>query len=290
MRNNQPLEKVTLKEIKSHYREKLEALYNEREADRLFFIFLEEYAGLTFTAYHSRPGEGLSDEIEKKIIGALDQLAEGKPFQHILQYVHFLELKLKVSATALVPRPETEELAQLIRERTGKRNGLKILDIGTGTGCLALACARYFPEAKVTALDISPQALELAKQNADLNQLKVELYQKDFLENKNWPEGKWDLIISNPPYIARYESSSMDDVVLRNDPGLALFVEDNDPLIFYRKINEFAQKHLAENGQVFVEINERLGEETKAVYQAGGFLTELVKDMSGKDRFVIAGK
>lgn len=280
---------MTSKEIKSLYREEL-TLYSKEEADRLFFIFLEEFSGTTLLQFLSNAQRELEKSAEVELLKVLEQLKAGMPYQHILGFTHFSGLKLKVSSAALIPRPETEELAYLIKERALNKPGLKILDIGTGTGCLALACAYNFRGSKVQAWDVSEDALNLASANATDNNLAVQFKRLDFLNALDLPVQTWDVIVSNPPYIAYLEEQEMDDVVLKNEPHLALFVPDNDPLVFYKAIALYAKGNLNKGGQIFVEINQTLGRETLSVFEQQGFSAELLKDLSGNDRFVIARK
>ncbi len=280
---------MTAKKLKNLFIEDLN-MYSKKEAERLFFILLEDLAGVTRLQYLSNP------QLEVTVIGvellldSLEKLKRGVPYQHITGFVDFAGLRLKVSKSALIPRPETEELAYLIKEKVHQKSNLKILDVGTGTGCLALSCAANFGDSNVEAWDVSENALALARENARINKLFIDFKEVDFLDEENLPDKEWDLIVSNPPYIGSSEMPEMDKVVVNHDPHLALFVEDDDPLIFYRAIAEYAQKNLNEEGQVFVEINQKLGEETLAVFIEMGFKAGLYKDLSGNDRFIIASK
>lgn len=280
---------MTIKELKTLYREEL-TTYSKKEADRLFFIFLEEFSGNTLLQLLNNPEKEIETPQQDKLLGAFHQLKDGIPYQHILGYTHFSGLKLKVSGSALIPRPETEELAYLIKEKVTNIPGLRILDIGTGTGCLALACAYHFKHSVVEAWDISEDALRLAMANANTNQLQVSFKKVDFLNYKGLQDEPWDLIVSNPPYIGSSEEADMDELVLKNEPHIALFVPDNNPLVFYSGIAEYAAKNLKEGGQIFVEINQKLGKESLNVFTDRGFSAELLKDLSSNNRFVIARK
>lgn len=281
---------MNIKEQKDSFTESL-LNYTKEEAHRLFFIFLEEYAGIGRMQYMSRPDALLSPVQISKLTEALGQLNSEVPYQHILGYTYFAGLRLEVAPQALIPRPETEELAYLIKQQIKEKKGLRILDIGTGTGCLALACASFFQSAYVTGWDVSNEALKLAKTNADSLSLNVTFKLKDILEETAWDTNEeWDVIVSNPPYIGEGEKVDMNDVVLNNEPHLALFAPDENVLIFYKAIARYGRRYLKKGGSLFVEINQKLGIETTAVFKEAGFTAELLKDLSGNDRFVIARK
>lgn len=281
---------MKVKDLHEHFVIKLNKLYNKEEAERLFFVFLEEISGITRIEYHLLdPSATIRDNELKRYLQNLNLLFEGQPYQYVLGYTHFLDLKIKVSPSVLIPRPETEELAFLINQKLAGKVGLRALDIGTGSGCLALALAKGLSNAKVEAWDISQDALELARENARFNNLNVEFIYHNMLQEVA-TEGGWDVIASNPPYIADSEKREMESNVLDFEPHLALFVPDSDPLIFYRKIVEFAKGALNNGGHIFLEINQSLGQPTLALYKEAGFEAKLLKDMSGNDRFIIATK
>ena len=281
---------MTLKELKNHFVEELQASYTSSESERLFHIFLEELAGIRIGQFFLREMEKLEAEKLNELLESLEKLKLGRPYQHILGYVPFANLRLEVSPHVLIPRPETEELAYLVKSKVENTKGLKILDVGTGSGCLALSLSSFYTNAKVAAYDVSEEALKLAEQNAKANKLSVDFELVNFLDENSWTDEKWDIIVSNPPYIAEYEQDTMDGLVLNNEPWQALFVPDNDALIFYQKIAEYSKTRLQEGGKLWVEINERLGAETLQVFTESGFKAELIQDMSGKDRFIEAWK
>lgn len=279
---------MTLKELKNQFNEELIASYSSSESDHLFHIFLEELANIRIGQFFLKENEKLEDKLLNELLKCLKQLKSGKPYQHILGYVPFANLRIDVNAHVLIPRPETEELAYLVKSKVENKEGMRLLDIGTGSGCLALALSSFYKKAQVCGYDVSEEALKQAIANAKTNNLTVDFALLNFLDQRSWTDDKWDVIVSNPPYIAEYEQDTMDGIVLNNEPWQALFVPDNDALIFYIKIAEYAQTHLKNGAKVFVEINERLGQETLEVFTARGFKAELLKDMSGKDRFVEA--
>ncbi|WP_417590129.1 peptide chain release factor N(5)-glutamine methyltransferase [Owenweeksia hongkongensis] len=279
---------MTISDLQSNFIEKLEGLYTKGEAERLFFIGLEDLMDINLSQYRVEQNRTTKEIDPKRMEDYLQGLLEGKPYQHLIGEVHFANLKLRVGPEALIPRPETEELAYLIKVENDTAAQLSILDIGTGTGCLALACAHFFKNSKVEAVDISKEALGLARANTKQNSLDVKFWEADILDKSKWPSGNWDLIVSNPPYIGESEVVEMDDLVKEHEPHTALFVPDNDLLIFYRAIMELANERLNTGGKVYMEINQKLGEATYELFANEGYETRLLKDLSGNDRFVVA--
>lgn len=212
-----------------------------------------------------------------------------EPLQHIIGFSYFMDLKFKVSPSVLIPRPETEELVSMTLELIKDSDSVKILDIGSGSGCIPICLAKYNSNASVTSLDVSKDALEIAKENAKNNEVEVEFVLQDILDKSFKFHETFDVIISNPPYVKNNEMPEIRANVLDFEPHLALFVEDDDPLIFYRKIAEIAQNNLTKNGLVAVEINTYLGNETVELFTKFGFKdVSLHQDFFGKDRFVLA--
>lgn len=276
-------------EVQQQFETRLKGRYESGEIRQLYTIAMEDIAGLGRVQMLTNANPELSEEVAQKLEAFIKGLEEGKPYQHLIGEVHFAGLKLKVGPQALIPRPETEELAYIIKDENQGRDNLKILDIGTGTGCLALACASFFHKSSVTALDVS-EAILLAKENAAGNGLQIDFVQGSILDPEKWPSGTWDIIVSNPPYIGESEASDMDDLVTHHEPSLALFAPDDDVLVFYRMILELAQSQLAAGGKVYLEINQKWGPETLKLYTDAGFKARLLKDLSGNDRFVVAEK
>lgn len=218
------------------------------------------------------------------------ELQTQKPLQYILGQADFYGLKFKVDSRVLIPRPETEELVEWVLESLPNKPQ-RILDIGTGSGCIPITLKKKLPRVEVYGLDVSLDALGLAQENAKLNQVQVEWLELDILQPQNWPSlGSFDCIISNPPYIPFQEEALMPDQVTCYEPHLALFVTDEDPLLFYRKIVEFGQDHLHTNGFLFFECNEYNASEVKALFKETIWATELRQDLSGKDRMIRAKK
>ena len=220
---------------------------------------------------------------------ALRRLLNQESLQYILGSVEFYGFTLKTDSRALIPRPETEELVDWVVQDNRTGASLKVLDIGTGTGCIAIALAKFLPKARVAALDLSEAALELAGENAELNQVRVDFHQSNVL-NEALP-GQYDLIVSNPPYIPMADVAKMATNVLDFEPGLALFVDDEQPLVFYERITKLARHHLKPQGKLYFEIHEDFGPQVIEVLTKSGFReVELKQDLQGKDRMIKSEK
>ena len=291
---------MLLREVKNIFHKELDSLYPKEEVDSFFYMLLEHYLKLERFILAIEPNLIISKEDEEPLFEALSELKIQKPIQHIIGTAHFMDMEFKVNKHVLIPRPETEELVRWIIEevqsekykvRSTKyevRNGkdLKILDIGTGSGCIAITLAKNLPNAKVYALDVSEYALLVAKDNALSNAVAINFLKKDILTLEVLHE-EFDIIVSNPPYVRDLEKKKMHGNVLEHEPELALFVSDENPLVFYKRITEFAVDNLKEGGVLFFEINQYLGKETKQLLIDHNFSEiELRKDMFGNDRIL----
>ncbi|MFP5042314.1 peptide chain release factor N(5)-glutamine methyltransferase [Parasediminibacterium sp. JCM 36343] len=268
-------------------------LYNNREATNIADWVMEYVTKQTKIERIIHKTQSINAEQAKQLEGITVQLLQYRPVQYVLQEAWFAGMKFYVDEAVLIPRPETDELVEWAVEQAKATmvtpSRLAILDIGTGSGCIPIALKKKLPQADVNAIDISHQALAVARKNADNLQAAIHLQKIDFLDESGWGKlGIYNIIISNPPYIKQSEKNSMSQHVTLFEPNMALFVSDNDPLIFYRKIAIFGQQHLVEGGHIFVEINEALGQETVALFNSCGYSTELKKDLQGKDRMVKA--
>ncbi len=280
---------MLLKEIKTIFHQELDAIYPKEEVDAFFYRLIEHYLQLERFVLVMHPNYTITKEEEQPLFEALSGLKLEKPLQYITGMAYFMDLELKVNADVLIPRPETEELvAWIISDYQAEQNkALNILDIGTGSGCIAIALAKNLPNAKVYALDVSTKALEVVHQNATLNNVDLTLVQKDILNPELDLELKFDIIVSNPPYVRELEKEKIKENVKAYEPSLALFVPDEDALLFYRAIVAFAKEHFSEKGSLYLEINQYLGKETKALLEAHNFLEiELRKDLFGNDRML----
>ena len=266
--------------------------YSEEEIDSIVFWLFHWMTGWNKGMVSSGKNEFLSAKLYDTFADVLPRLKQGEPVQYITGMVDFLDLKLIVNASVLIPRPETEELADLIiREHIHRRyQSLTVLDIGTGSGCLSLALKQKFPYAQVTGLDISEEALEVAQRNAVKNGLNVDFLFADILDRSGWRNfPSCDLIISNPPYIPEHKRSGMASCILDYEPGNALFVPDEDPLLFYRAVSAFAKAHLVTPGWVYMEIHESFGSQVTEIFKNEGFdPVRILRDIRGKERFAAA--
>jgi len=277
-------------EIRSHYLLKLLDYYDEREADNLVFMIIEEYCHLSKAQVLTEYFKTINEPELLKIHFAVNDLMNYKPVQYIFGKTEFYGLPLIVNSDVLIPRPETEELAEMVIKENNSKKKLRVLDIGTGSGCIAIAIKKNLPDAGVFAIDNSPAALQTAKWNARLNHVEIQFILQDFIKQDNQHRhGKFDIIVSNPPYIRISEKSLMKKNVLNYEPASALFVDDNDPLIFYRAIADFSIQYLNKQGKVYCEINQYLSNETLSLFRRYRFeFAEQRIDLNGNNRFIIA--
>ncbi len=268
----------------------LRQIYPESEIQGLTRIIIESVTGWNYTQQILNKGEVIKEADRKKIQSILVLLKKYEPIQYILGEAEFFGMKFRVNSSVLIPRQETEELVEFIIEKTGEKE-ISVLDIGTGSGCIALALKKKLNNAQVFGADISEGALEVARENAQANHLDVNFFQTDILtwENRFWEN--YDVIVSNPPYVRESEKKQMLANVLDYEPASALFVPDDDALLFYRRITEFAIHYLKNDGSLFFEINENLGDEMERLLQVSGFKNiELRSDINGKKRMIYGTK
>ncbi|WP_248723421.1 peptide chain release factor N(5)-glutamine methyltransferase [Seonamhaeicola sp. ML3] len=281
---------MKLKDIQNKFHSELNSIYPKEEIDNFFFMITEAYYGIS--RLQLAMDVNLEVDNSNSIFDALVLLSQEKPIQYILGETEFFGLSFKVNESVLIPRPETEELVDWIvgchSERSEESRGLQILDIGTGSGCIAITLAKKLPKAKVYALDVSKEALKIASHNAELNKVDVEFVEDDILRPMTEDRGpKFDVIVSNPPYVRKKEKELMKPNVLNNEPHLALFVEDDNPLLFYDAICSFAKTNLKADGALYFEINEYLGKEMLQLLKDYNFNNiELKQDIFKKDRMV----
>lgn len=281
---------MLIKEYKQYFIKELLAIYDEVEAESFFYLTLEKFHRLRRIDLALQPNFEIGENEAEKWKSVLTDLKKQKPIQYILGETEFYGLPFLVNKDVLIPRPETEELVELIlvESRKSKVKSLRILDIGTGSGCIPISLKKNLPDAKVFAVDVSENALEVAKENAKLNSVEVNFIKINILETEDL-EQQFDIIVSNPPYVRMLEKDEIKSNVLEFEPHLALFVEDNDPLLFYRKIAQLAKKNLNENGKLYFEINQYLGKETVGLLESLGFTNiKLLKDIYGNDRMISA--
>lgn len=266
-------------------REALVPLYGKTETEAIIRLIFHHLKGWNLTEMLIHQEDKLSDFMKQEIDDILERLLKHEPIQYILQEARFHGLDLKIQPGVLIPRPETSELVDLIVDENKERNDLKILDLCTGSGCIAVALARNLPFSKVTAVDLSEKAIETAKENIDLTHTDVILEKQDIF---SWmPRESYDILVSNPPYVMDKEALKMEKNVLDYEPHEALFVRDEDPLVFYKRIAEIGGKTLAEGGRMYCEINPLTATRLRKSLEDAGFTdVEILKDSNGKDRFI----
>ncbi len=280
-------------DILNYFRGELALKYEPEEIDILCAYCFEDFIGLTKKDLLLFPDKKVNESDLLKFHFAVKDLKRGRPIQYILGKAWFMGETFEVNQDVLIPRPETEELTQLVIDEIMMHDEtLSVIDIGTGSGCIPIMIKKKKPRTHVYGVDVSAGALVVAKANAEKLNAEVKFIHADFLDRSTWEKlPLCSIIVSNPPYVKQSEEALMADRVKEHEPSTALFVPDDDALVFYKAIAEFAKEKLKPNGKVFVEINEALGFETCIVFQQAGFGdVKLEKDMQGKERFVVAGK
>ena len=292
---------MVIKNYKNRFLQALSSLYDEKEVESFFYLTLEKLHQKKRIDLALQPDLSMDETQLSQWETVLTELKTYKPIQYILGETEFYGLTFLVNENVLIPRPETEELVELIlvESRKSKVESLKILDIGTGSGCIPVSLKKNLPSAEVFAIDVSTNALEVAQKNAEINGVEVNFIEANILltdslalpTRNSQLATTFDIIVSNPPYVRNLEKAEINPNVLEFEPHLALFVEDNDALLFYRKITELAKNHLSENGKLYFEINQYLGKETVALIESYGFNNVLlIKDIYGNDRMISAEK
>ncbi|MTH18145.1 peptide chain release factor N(5)-glutamine methyltransferase [Flavobacterium sp. LC2016-01] len=280
---------MKIKQYRTQFIKELSPFYDAYEAESFFYLILDDKHKLRQIDLALNHELNFSEKDFVVWDSLLQELKNEVPIQYLLGKTSFYGLEFEVNENVLIPRPETEELVEWIineNKNIDKSKEIKILDIGTGSGCIAISLAKNLPNAKVYAIDVSKKALETAKRNAINNNVEVTFMLKNILE-LDILKSDYDIIVSNPPYVRNLEKAEIKKNVLDFEPHLALFVDDNDALIFYRKIAELAQKNLLENGQLYFEINQYLGKETKEMLEKLNFKNiELRKDIYDNDRMI----
>lgn len=256
--------------------------YDPHEARSIILLLLQEVFHLTLTDICAGALNSLSDSDKKLLERLVSRLKHGEPVQYVIGHTTFCDLTFNVRKGCLIPRPETEELCHWIAREYNKK--IDVLDIGTGSGCIAISLKKLLPNARITAWDISSEAIDIAKENASLNNATVLFTQQDALNPPN-DSKKWDVIVSNPPYICRKEASHMESNVLDYEPDCALFIPDDKPLLFYQSIIRYAQNALKPGGSLFFEINPIYADDIMNLYSKHGFIDiTLRKDFEGRTR------
>ena len=278
-----------VRDIISLYHEELDGMYGTDEVGVFLDMLFEAFLDWDKVRLLTSKDETIDQSDLLRFHWALEDLKQYRPIQHIIGHTDFCGCRIAVTPDVLIPRPETEEMVNSLTpgpSPTGE--GSRILDLCTGSGCIAIALKKAFPAADVTAVDISPEALEIARQNAKNNDVEVRLVEGDVLDELNGINGSYGLIVSNPPYVMEKERAQMRRNVLNYDPALALYVPDDDPLRFYKAIADIAKEHLAKDGLLVVEINEALADETCEIIKATGLCPVTYHDFRGKPRWISA--
>lgn len=266
----------------------LEEIYPSSEASRICTILFEKKAGISSKDLITDPERPLQENTVDLLEKCLYELKEHKPIQYITGEAWFYNMKLKVSPAVLVPRPETEELTEYIIRSLKEKPVKQLLDIGTGSGCISIAVKKNVPGITVTAIDFSEDALAVAQENAVTQNTPVNFIKTDFLDESSWEKlPVFDLVVSNPPYIPLNEKDLLDKNVTRYEPHLALFVENERPLVFYEKIALFGLKHVAPGGKIFLETHEHFAGAVANIFNNEHYHSEIMEDMHGKQRMVI---
>jgi release factor glutamine methyltransferase len=291
---------MTYSQLASEVINKLQTIYNEREAraiQRYLFRGLLDWSSSDWLLFNQND---VDNEFVDQVRNSIPDLLKYKPVQYVLGKVWFNDMEFIVSPDVLIPRPETELMVKLISENVKKNTHIKVLDIGTGSGAIAISLAYLLPKAEVSAVDISTKALAIAQQNAEIHHQMISFHELDILEfdhsyigitNNEITRGKFDLIVSNPPYVKDSELLAMENNVLEHEPHLALFVSDNDPLIFYRSIINFAKEHLSSSGSLWLEINETESDNLISLLEKYKYQNiKLILDLNDKPRFINASK
>lgn len=282
---------MTIQEARQQLQQQLIALYDEREATAIGVMVMERVTGwrrvdLTLNRHHQ-----LTETQETQLLQFTQDLQQGQPIQYVLGETWFQGMRFRVNEHTLIPRPETEELVNWALETAEQQSATTCIDIGTGSGCIAISMKKRRSALEVWGVDVSHGALEVAAKNATQNDVQIKWQQMDILDTTCWNVlPVFDLIISNPPYIQEFEQQDMAPHVTQYEPHTALFVPDEDPLLFYRTIARLGQQHLTPGGCIFFEINQRLGKEVCDHLTEAGYQTELRKDLQGNDRMVKAEK
>lgn len=282
---------MTTTQAYNDFQNQLKKIYDERESENISDWIFENVTGQKRWERRNNPNE-LKEAYFHQLQNYLQQLLAHKPVQYILNEAWFYKMKFFVNENVLIPRPETEELVEWIIKDvrcTTYDVQCTILDIGTGSGCIPISLKRELHNTNVTAIDVSEKALQVAKKNAESLDAKIDFLQIDFLDESKWKAlPQFDIIVSNPPYIPYQEKEKLSKNVTAFEPGIALFVENKNPFIFYEKISAFAKSHLKQNGKIYLEVHEEYAKNVKDIFKNAGFISEIKKDIYGKERMVRA--
>ena len=278
---------MTLQDFKLKMISELSSIYEMDELNSIYNLLSEDYLKIPRSKILLADEIYLNESNQTLFLSALERLKTHEPIQYILRKTNFMDLEFKVNSSVLIPRPETEELVRLMLKED--LDGKEILDIGTGSGCIAITLAKYLPNSKVSAMDISSDALKVAKENAKLNNVNIEFIKADIFEYQS--DKKFDIIVSNPPYVLESEKVLMKQNVLNNEPEIALFVDDINALKYYESIIKLSLNNLNSQGQIFFEINENYKYELNMIAQKYEYkIIDFKLDIHNKTRFLVLSK
>lgn len=282
---------MTVNELYRNFLQQLRHIYEQSEAANICTILFEQLAGVTRSAIIKDPAFVLDEKVTLKLQEALEDLKTHKPIQYVLGEAWFYHMKLKVSPAVLIPRPETEELVDLAIKHLKDFPATNLIDIGTGSGCIPIAIKKNIPGVEITAVDLSNDALIIASENAAQQKTPINFKELDFLDEKNWTSfPTFDVIISNPPYIPANEKELLDKNVTAFEPHTALFVTNEQPLIFYEKIAAFGKEHLSVHGKIFMEVHEHFAKNVASLFGDEYYTAEIKHDLQGKERMLIVSR
>lgn len=280
---------MTAKVLHRELLQQCKTIYNDGEAAAITSIIFECVTGLYKSDIIMRPERILPEQQQLRIKECISEVLTQKPVQYITGEAWFDNLKLHVTEDVLIPRPETEQLAEMAIEFLKDREGTCVLDIGTGSGCIPISLKYHLPQCEIMAIDISAGALQIARHNAREHNVEIDFKEIDFLDRAQWKKlPVFDAIVSNPPYIPLQEKPTLQKNVQLFEPAIALFVPDESPLLFYEHIALFAKDHLAPDGQLFMEVHEKYAREAGDYFRNNGYLVNIVRDLFGKDRIITA--
>lgn len=279
---------MTLNDVYRKYLHELQKVYTAGEASNITAIIFEYFAGLSKSDVIKTPSRNLDGQLVSQLNESLQELLQHKPVQYVTGEAWFCKMKLKVSGAVLIPRPETEELVMAATGAIWQQN-ISVLDIGTGSGCISIAIKKTKEHAHITAIDISKDALGIARENAKEQKTDIDFLELDFLDENSWKNlGSYDVIISNPPYVPETEKQLLDKNVTEHEPHTALFVAADQPIVFYKKIATFGKMHLNDGGRIFMETHEDYANQVATHFQQQGYDAVIKKDMFEKERMVIS--
>jgi release factor glutamine methyltransferase len=279
---------LTIAGIRTRMIKSLSGLYDQNEIRNFVYLIFGHLLNYSKIEIYVKDDETISQHLVKKIDEIINRLSHYEPIQYILGKTEFFGINIKVAPGVLIPRPETEELVNwVIKENTGRQ--ISIIDLGTGSGCIAIALAKHLPAAQITGIDISNKAIRIAKENAIINGANISFMPHDLFQYKKWFQQKYDVFVSNPPYVRESEKADMEANVLNYEPHQALFVPDHDPLVYYRIIADAGKNYLKHKGAIYCEINEALPDDTYALFKEFGYQQVILKpDINGKPRMIKA--